>query len=133
LGRALDARELSDGTLRYLCLLAALLTPRPPKVLALNEPESSLHPDLLAPLGKLIAEASHETQLWITTHSRELAWAIEEHSGASPVKLHKVEDETRLVLPDPEVVEPATPVVTSDGGDADETEERTVSVRYVFD
>jgi DNA-binding transcriptional LysR family regulator len=45
--RPLEARELSDGTLRYLCLLAALLSPRPPSLLALNEPETSLHPDLL--------------------------------------------------------------------------------------
>jgi predicted ATPase len=55
--RPLEATELSDGTLRYLCLAAALLTPRPPELLALNEPETSLHPQLLAPLGRLIARA----------------------------------------------------------------------------
>src|SRR5207247_329216 len=49
--RAFEAPELSDGTLRYLCLLAALLSPRPPAMLALNEPETSIHPDLLEPLG----------------------------------------------------------------------------------
>ena len=49
-----DASELSDGTLHYLCLLAALLSPRPPSLLALNEPEASIHPDLIGPLAKLI-------------------------------------------------------------------------------
>jgi len=53
--RPLEATELSDGTLRYLLWIAALLTPRPPALMVLNEPETSLHPDLLAPLGRLIA------------------------------------------------------------------------------
>ncbi|MDP1068932.1 AAA family ATPase, partial [Klebsiella pneumoniae] len=43
--RPLSAAELSDGTLRYLLLIAALLTPRPPTMMVLNEPETSLHPD----------------------------------------------------------------------------------------
>src|SRR6185503_6629816 len=71
--RPMDARELSDGTLRYLCLLAALLSPRPPQVLALNEPETSLHPDLMAPLAKLIVRAARDSQIWLTTHSQRLA------------------------------------------------------------
>jgi predicted ATPase len=53
--RPLEAHELSDGTLRYLCLVAALLSPRPPQLLALDEPETSLHPDLLGPLAEQIA------------------------------------------------------------------------------
>ena len=53
--RPLKAAELSDGTLRYLLWVAALLTPRPPGLLVLNEPETSLHPDLLPALGRLIA------------------------------------------------------------------------------
>ena len=52
--RPLKAAELSDGTLRYLLLVAALLTPRPPELLVLNEPETSLHPDLLPALARLI-------------------------------------------------------------------------------
>jgi predicted ATPase len=56
--RPLKAAELSDGTLRYLLLMAALLSPRPPPLMILNEPETSLHPDLLPPLGRLIARAS---------------------------------------------------------------------------
>ncbi|BDI29645.1 hypothetical protein CCAX7_16960 [Capsulimonas corticalis] len=96
LARPFEASELSDGTIRYLCLLAALLTPRPPGVLALNEPETSLHPDLLEPLAHLIVRASRDTQLWITTHSTALADHIERLSGVSPVRLEKVNGETQL-------------------------------------
>ena len=56
--RPLRSAELSDGTLRYLLWVAALLTPRPPELLVLNEPETSLHPDLLPALGRLIIHAS---------------------------------------------------------------------------
>src|ERR1700758_3720646 len=85
--RPLQARELSDGQLRFLCLCAALLSPRPPSLLALNEPETSLHPDLLNSLARLMVRASKDTQLWITTHSRPLAESIEQHSGLPPVRL----------------------------------------------
>lgn len=94
--RLFEARELSDGTLRYLCLLAALLSPRPTSLLALNEPETSIHPDLLEPLARLIAGASRDSQLWITTHSEALAGHIERHTGAAPVRLEKVCGETRV-------------------------------------
>jgi predicted ATPase len=96
LQRALEAAELSDGTLRYLCLLAALLSPRPPPFLALNEPESSLHPSLLPPLGRLIAAASRRGQVFVTTHARELATALEEHAGATVLPLTKDEGATVL-------------------------------------
>jgi predicted ATPase len=95
--RPLNARELSDGTIRYLCLLAALLTPRPPSLLALNEPEASLHPDLLEPLAKLIVMASRSSQIWITTHSVPLADFIESYSGISSVQLEKHNGETIIV------------------------------------
>lgn len=94
--RSLTARELSDGTLRYLCLLAALLSPRLPPMLALNEPETSLHPELLSPLADLIVRASYYSQLWITTHSEDLAHAIEERAGAPPVTLERVNGETLI-------------------------------------
>jgi predicted ATPase len=99
--RAFDARELSDGTLRYLCLLAALLAPRPAALLALNEPESSIHPDLLEPLARLIAGAAKHSQLWVTTHSEALAGHIERHTGAAPTRLEKVGGATRLVRQPP--------------------------------
>lgn len=94
--RPFDARELSDGTLRYLCLLAVLLSPRPPALLALNEPETSIHPDLMEPLARLVAGAAARSQLWITTHSQSLARLIEQHTGAAPVQLEKVAGETRV-------------------------------------
>jgi len=95
--RSFEAGELSDGTLRYLCLLAALLSPRPPVLLALNEPETSLHPDLLRPLAQLIAQAAKSSQLWITTHSVQLANDIEQFTGQTPVMLEKVNGETKIV------------------------------------
>jgi predicted ATPase len=95
--RAFAAHELSDGTLRYLCLLAALTSPRPPLLLAFNEPETSLHPELLPPLAELLVLAAERSQLWITTHSRELADAIERRSGVSLVRLELREGETRVV------------------------------------
>jgi predicted ATPase len=95
--RPFEAAELSDGTLRYLCLLAALLTCRSPSLIALNEPETSIHPDLLAPLARLVVEASRQSQIWLTTHSRRLADSIAEQSGQLPVELEMVRGETRVV------------------------------------
>jgi predicted ATPase len=94
--RPLQARELSDGQLRFLCLSAALLSPRPPSLLALNEPETSLHPDLINSLARLMVRASKHTQLWITTHSRRLAESIEQHSGLPRVRLCMVDGETKV-------------------------------------
>ena len=94
--RPLEAAELSDGTLRFLCLVAALLSPRLPPLLALNEPETSLHPDLIEPLAELIVEASQRSQLWIVTHSTKLAEAIERQSGVAAVRLALREGETVL-------------------------------------
>ncbi|HEX3593006.1 MAG TPA: AAA family ATPase [Pseudonocardiaceae bacterium] len=70
--RPLGAAELSDGTLRYLLLVAALLTPRPPELLVLNEPETSLHPDLLPPLAALITTATARTQIVVVSHADPL-------------------------------------------------------------
>lgn len=104
LHRPMQARELSDGTLRYLCLCAALLSPRPSPLLALNEPETSLHPDLIAPLAGLIAGAAQDSQLWITTHSRELASRVERLTDTPPIELEIAEGETRIAGRDPENV-----------------------------
>lgn len=87
--RSFSGLELSDGTLQYLCLVAALLSPRPPTLLALNEPESSIHPDLSEALAKLIVQASKRSQMWITTHSYELAKFIAIHGGNEAVELEK--------------------------------------------
>ncbi|HJY06902.1 MAG TPA: AAA family ATPase [Bryobacteraceae bacterium] len=94
--RPLQPREFSDGQLRFLCLCAALLSPRPPSLLALNEPETSLHPDLIDSLARLIVVASKNTQLWITTHSNALAERIEQHSGAPKIRLEMRNGETTV-------------------------------------
>ena len=79
--RPLAAAELSDGTLRYMLWVAALLTPRAPELLVLNEPETSLHPDLLPPLAELIAQAARNTQLVVVSHSAPLIEALEKVAG----------------------------------------------------
>jgi predicted ATPase len=94
--RSLSSAELSDGTLRYLLWAAALLTPRPPELMVLNEPETSLHPDLLAPLARLILAAGKNTQIIVVSHAPLL---IEELT-AVPLctRLHLLKDfgETKL-------------------------------------
>jgi predicted ATPase len=82
--RSLQAAELSDGTLRYLLLAAALFSPRLPPLLVLNEPESSLHPDLLAPLARLIAATARRSQVWVIAHAPALVEAL----AALPECLH---------------------------------------------
>ena len=67
--RSIPATRLSDGTLRYLCLLTVLLHPEPPPLICIEEPELGLHPDLLPTLSDLMREASERTQLIVTTHS----------------------------------------------------------------
>lgn len=89
--RPLGSGELSDGTLRYLLWVAALLTPRPPALLVLNEPETSLHPELLAPLAELIVTAAARTQIAAVTHSRPLVAALETHAASTPIGLHVIE------------------------------------------
>lgn len=65
----IPASRLSDGTLRYLCLLAILYHPTPPPLICLEEPEIGLHPDLLSSLAEMLKEASQRTQIIVTTHS----------------------------------------------------------------
>ena len=91
--RSLKASELSDGTLRYLLLIAALLSPRPPELMVLNEPETSLHPELLPPLARLIAHASTRSQTIVVSHSERLVAALRD-AGASQVTLVKELGET---------------------------------------
>ncbi len=95
--RALQAAELSDGTLRYLLWVAALLTPRPPSLIVLNEPETSLHPDLLGPLGRLIGQASQRTQIVVVTHSAALISSLAQQPEYHPLTLEKKLGETCIV------------------------------------
>jgi predicted ATPase len=94
--RALDAAELSDGTLRYLLWIAALLTPRPPALMVLNEPETSLHPDLLPALARLIALAAKRSQIVVVTHALRLITALTEQPGCHSVTVEKTLGETRI-------------------------------------
>jgi predicted ATPase len=96
--RPLRAAELSDGTLRYLLWAAALLTPRPPQMLVLNEPETSLHPELIGPLAGLIIAASANTQIIVVTHAQPLVTAF----GDSPARvLQLVKEDGRTLLAGP--------------------------------
>jgi predicted ATPase len=95
--RPLSAAELSDGTLRYLLWTAALLTPRPPRLMVLNEPESSLHPDLLPALARLIGVAARSTQIFVVSHASRLIAALKENSACLSIELDKQLGETQIL------------------------------------
>jgi predicted ATPase len=92
----IPASRLSDGTLRYLCLLAILCDPEPPALVCIEEPELGLHPDMLPKIADLLVAASERTQVVITTHSDLLVDAmterpeavivIEKHDGKTQAK-----------------------------------------------
>ncbi|GGP18057.1 AAA family ATPase [Silvimonas iriomotensis] len=95
--RPLRAAEFSDGTLRYLLWIAALLSPRPAQLLVLNEPETSLHPDLLPALGRLILQAAKQAQVIVVSHAGRLintlsqqedvhTWQLEKELGQTSVQ-----------------------------------------------
>lgn len=92
--RPLRLAELSDGTLRYLLLVVALLTPRPPPLLVLNEPETSLHPSLLPPLARLVARAAEKSQIIVVSHSDALMEALRELPRTACYELRKELGET---------------------------------------
>jgi predicted ATPase len=100
--RPLKAAELSDGTLRYLLWTAALLTPRPPGLLVLNEPETSLHPDLLPALGRLIVQTSERAQALVVSHAPALVDALQQVPECHSITLEKHFGETRVAGDDPE-------------------------------
>jgi predicted ATPase len=87
--RPLSAAELSDGTIRYLLWAAALMTPRPPPLMVLNEPETSLHPDLLPALGRLISRAARNTQVWVVSHAARLVATLADDKACNSVELDK--------------------------------------------
>ena len=94
--RPLGAAELSDGTLRYLLWVAALLTPRPPGLLVLNEPETSLHPDLLPALGRLIVGAAKRSQVVVVSHATTLIDALQQLPECNSIMLTKSFGETAM-------------------------------------
>jgi predicted ATPase len=99
---SVPATRLSDGTLRYLCLLAILCDPEPPPLICIEEPELGLHPDILPKLADLLVKASQRTQLIVTTHSDILVDAMterpesvvvcEKHEGKSELRRLKKEE-----------------------------------------
>ena len=80
--RPLSAPELSDGTLRYLVWVAALMSTRPASLIAVNEPETSLHPSILEPLAAMLTDAATRSQIIVVSHSKTLVDALE-RSGAT--------------------------------------------------
>ncbi|HEX4964295.1 MAG TPA: AAA family ATPase [Thermoanaerobaculia bacterium] len=80
--RSVPAHRLSDGTLRYLCLLAVLLDSDPPPLVVIEEPELGLHPDMLPTLRDLMVTASAKTQLIVTTHSTQMVHAMTDHADS---------------------------------------------------
>ncbi len=92
----IPATRLSDGTLRYLCLLAILCDPEPPPLICIEEPELGLHPDILPKVADLLRQASERTQLIVTTHSDiivdsmtdqpECVVVCEKHEGQTELK-----------------------------------------------
>jgi len=92
----IPATRLSDGTLRYLCLLAILCDPDPPPLLCIEEPELGLHPDILPKLADLLIDASQRTQIIVTTHSDILVDAMTE-TPESVVVCEKQEGKTSMV------------------------------------
>jgi predicted ATPase len=94
--RPLSAAELSDGTLRFLLWTAALLSPRPPELMVLNEPETSLHPDLLPALARLIAGAAQRCQIIVVSHAQVLIEHLAVEAGCRRLHLEKSFGETVL-------------------------------------
>ncbi len=97
----IPATRLSDGTLRFLALLALLLHPEPPPMICIEEPELGLHPDALAIIAELLVEALQRTQVVITTHSDVLVSALTDHADSvliceylkSGTDMHRLESE----------------------------------------
>ena len=93
---SIPASRLSDGSLRYITLLAILLDPEPPRFIGIEEPELGLHPDLIPKMADLLVDASSRSQLLVTTHSDILVDALserpesvvvcEKHNGQTSMK-----------------------------------------------
>ena len=96
--RPLTAAELSDGTLRYLLWVAALLSPRPAELTVLNEPEASLHPDLLPALAALIGRACEASQIVVVTHAAPLVDALRDHAAGDIALLRLLKDDGQTVV-----------------------------------
>ncbi len=97
------ASRLSDGALRYLCLLVILCDPAPAPLICLEEPELGLHPDILPELAQLLQEASERCQLIVTTHSEVIVDALTE-TPESVIVCEKNDARTTLRRPEPDAL-----------------------------
>ncbi len=95
------ANRLSDGTIRFLCLLAILCHPSPPSLICIEEPEMGLHPDAIALLAELLIEVSELTQIIVTTHSDILIDALSS-SPESVMVCDKINGKTHLTRLNPD-------------------------------
>jgi predicted ATPase len=135
--RSLLAREMSDGTLQYICLLAVLMAYRKPALIAINEPEASLHESFLAPLARLIARAAQSSeggsQICIVTQSGALAREIAKAADIRPMKVLRENGQTRIegVTAPTQVSrpEPASPPAAKSGADEPEIDAQIEEVR----
>ena len=101
LNQNVPATRLSDGTLRFLCLLVALCNPDPPPVICIEEPETGLHPDVIPKLARVLVEASKRSQIIVTTHSDILVDALSDTPEAIVI-CEKVDGATQLRRLDPD-------------------------------
>ena len=92
---SIPASRLSDGSIRYLTLLATLLDPELPRFLAIEEPELGLHPDLIPKMADLLVDASRRCQILVTTHSDILVDALSERPE-SVIVCEKYEGQTSM-------------------------------------
>ncbi|WP_394793740.1 AAA family ATPase [Armatimonas sp.] len=98
----IPATRLSDGTIRFLSLIAVLLHPEPPPLICLEEPEIGMHPDILPAIAEMLIDASQRTQLIVTTHSDILLSAIGKTCPEAVVVCEKGTSGTNMTRPDPE-------------------------------
>ena len=94
--RVFRPQELSDGQIRFLALAGALMSYRLPRLIALNEPEASLHVRMLPSLADMIARAAERTQVWVVTHSRELADLVHDRTGSRALTVVRLEGATMI-------------------------------------
>ena len=100
-GTPIPAARMSDGTLRFIIMLAVLLSPEPPPLLCIDEPELGLHPDAVALMAEVLAEASERMQLVVATHSDALVSALSDRPSAI-IACERPGDGTILRRLDPE-------------------------------
>ncbi len=97
----IPATRISDGTLRFIAMLAVLLSPEPPPLVCIEEPELGLHPDAVALMAEVLSEASERMQLVVTTHSDTLVSALTSRPSAI-IACERPGDGTMLRRLDPE-------------------------------